>query len=135
MQRYRMVDTGVTTMDKPFYSVASDFQRGALIQMAMRRAGEIARESFYHGLMMDDLGNAEVSLFAEDAWERYCLLVTFDYPDYAHTLFLRAYRAGYRAYCDDLPRGIHPDTHVLAELLEEEMQRERTARGDGQALP
>lgn len=110
-------------IDKPYHSVASDFQRGALIQIAIRRAGEIVRESFVHGLMVDDLGDAEVTLFAEDAWERYCKTVTFDYPDFAHTLFLRAYRMGYKAYAADLPRGIHPNTYVLAELLEEEIHQ------------
>lgn len=110
-------------IDKPYHSIASDFQRAALIQIAIRRAGDIVRESFFHGLMVDDLGDAEVAIFAEDAWMRYDKTVTFDYPDYAHTLFLRAFRIGYQAYCDDVPRGIHPDTHVLAELLEEQMRQ------------
>ena len=41
----------------------------AMIQVAMQRAGEIARESFYHGLTVGDLGDAELALFAEDAWK------------------------------------------------------------------
>jgi hypothetical protein len=110
-------------MSGAFYSIASDFQRGAMIQVAMRRAGEIARESFYHGLMVGDLGGAELAFFAEDAWGRFSMSVTFDYPDYAHSLFLRAYEMAYRAYADDLPRGIHPNTFVLAELLEEEVRQ------------
>lgn len=113
-------------IDKPYHSIASDFQRGAMIQVAMRRAGEIARESFYNGLMAGDLGDAEIDLFAEDAWERFSRTVMFDYPDYAHVLFLRAYRMGYRAYSDDLPQGIHPNTFVLAELLEEEIRQEHS---------
>jgi hypothetical protein len=112
-------------MTGQFYSIASDFQRGAIIQFAMRRAGEIARESFYHGLLVGDLGEAEVVLFAEDAWERFSRTVTFDYPDYAHDLFLRAYRMAYQAHADDLPRGIHPNTYVLAELLEEQIRQEQ----------
>ena len=110
-------------MNGQFYSIASDFQRAAIIQVAMRRAGEIARESFYHGLMIGDLGDAELALFADDAWGRFSTTVTFDYPNYAHDLFLRAYRMAYRAFADDLPRGIHPNTYVLAELLEEELHR------------
>lgn len=110
-------------MSGQFYSIASDFQRGAMIQVAMRRAGEIARESFYHGLMAGDLGEVEVTVFAEDAWQRFSATVTFDYPDYAHEVFLRAYRMSYQAYADDLPRGIAPNTYVLAELLEEEIRQ------------
>ena len=110
-------------MSGQFYSIASDFQRAAIIQVAMRRAGEIARESFYHGLMVGDLGDAELAIFAEDAWGRFSTSATFDYPDYAHDLFLRAYRMAYHAHADDLPRGIHPNTYVLAELLEEELRQ------------
>lgn len=115
-------------MNGKFYSVASDFQRGAMIQVAIERAGEIARESFYHGLMVSDLGEAELALFADDAWERFSKTVTFDYPDYAHDLFLRAYRMAYQAYVDDLPRGIHPNPYVLAELLEEEIRQAHAHR-------
>lgn len=107
-------------MNGQFYSIASDFQRGAMIQVAMRRAGEIARESFYHGLLVGDLGEAELRVFAEDAWRRFSMRVTFDYPDFAHDLFLRAYRMAYHAYADDLPRGMAPNTYVLAQVLEEE---------------
>ena len=115
-------------MNGQFYSIASDFQRGAMIQVAMRRAGEIARASFYHGLMVGDLGDAELALFADDAWERFSKSVTFDYPNYAHDVFLRAYRMAYRAYADDLPQGIHPNTYVLAELLEEEIRQAHNPR-------
>lgn len=109
--------------DKPYHSIASDFQRAAMIQMAMRKAGDVARESFYHGLIISDLGDAEVTLFAEDAWERFYRIVTFDYPDYAHEVFLRAYRLGYAAFAVELPRGAHPNTHALAEQLEDEMRQ------------
>lgn len=115
-------------MNSQFYSIASDFQRAAIIQVAMRRASEVARESFYHGLMVGDLGPAELAIFAEDAWGRFSASATFDYPDYAHGLFLRAYRMAYQAHADDLPRGIHPNTYVLAELLEEELRQEHTHR-------
>lgn len=108
-------------MDRPFHSIASDFQRTAMIHIAIRRAGEIARESFYHGLMLGDLGDSEVALFAEDAWQRFSQTVMFDYPNYAHEIFQRAYRMAYQAFAEDLPRGIHPDTRVLAEKLEAEM--------------
>ncbi len=109
--------------DKPYHSVASDFQRAAMIQLAIRRAGEVVRESFYHGLLIDDLGDAEVAMFAEDAWERFDRIVIFDYPDYAHEIFLRAYRLGYAAFASDLPRGAHPDIHTLAAQLDEEMHQ------------
>lgn len=110
-------------MDKPYYSVASELQRSVLIQTAMRRAGEVARESFYHGLTVGDLGNEELALFAEDAWERFKLLATFDYPGYARALFQRAYFVAYRAFSVELPRGNHPDTHALAAALEEEIHQ------------
>ncbi len=109
-------------MPGQFYSIASDFQRGAMIQVAIRRAGEMARESFYHGLTVGDLGEVELRLFANDAWQRFSMTVTFDYPDYAHDVFLRAYRMAYQAYADDLPRGLDPNTYVLAELLVEEVR-------------
>jgi hypothetical protein len=118
-----MSRNGEALMNGQFYSIASDFQRGAMIQVAMQRAGEIARESFYHGLLVGDLGEAELALFAEDAWERFSKTVTFDYPGYAHDLFHRAYRMSYQAYADDLPQGIRPNTYVLAELLEEEVRQ------------
>jgi len=110
-------------MSGQFYSIASDFQLGAMIQVAMRRAGEMARESFYHGLTVGDLGEVELTLFANDAWQRFSMTVTFDYPHYAHDVFLRAYRMAYQAYADDLPRGIAPNMYVLAELLEEEIRQ------------
>lgn len=109
--------------EKPYHSVASDYQRAAMIQIAMRRAGEVVREIFYNGLMMGDMGDTEVTIFAEDAWDRFVRVVTFDYPDYAHVIFLRAYRLGYQAFATDLPRGQHPNTHALAEQLEEEMRQ------------
>ena len=110
-------------MDKPFHSVASDYQRVAMIHVAMRRACEIARESFYHGLIADHLGDSELTLFAEDAWERFSNTVIFDYPAYAHELFKRAYRVAYQAFSENLPHGIHPDTSSLAEKLEDEIHQ------------
>ncbi len=110
-------------MDKPYYSIASEMQRSVLLQTAMRRAGDIARESFYHGLMTDDLGDQELGYFAEDAWQRFTLMVTFDYPGYARVLFQRAYIVACRAFSVDLPRGAHPDTHALAAALEDEIHQ------------
>lgn len=110
-------------MEKPYYSIASEVQRGMLMQTAMRRAGDIARESFFHGLAVDDLGDDELALFAEDAWARFTVLVTFDYPGYAHMLFRRAYLVAYRAFCVELPRGGRPDTQALAEELEAEIHQ------------
>lgn len=110
-------------MEKPYYSVASDIQRAMLIQTAMRRAGDIARESFYHGLLADDLRDEELLLFADDAWERFTVQVIFDYPGYACALFRRAYLVAYRAFSVDLPRGARPDTHALAAVLEDEIHQ------------
>jgi hypothetical protein len=108
-------------VEKRFHTIASDFQRSALLQLAMRKAVELARDSFYHGLAVEDLTEYDQSLFAEDAWTRFSQTVSFDYPDYAHTLFLLAFQAAYRASAHDLPRGIHPDTHALANTLEIEL--------------
>jgi hypothetical protein len=110
-------------MDKSYYSVASDMQRAMLMQTAMRRAGDVARESFYHGLVTDDLGDEELLLFADDAWERFTVQVVFDYPGYACALFRRAYLVAYRAFSTDLPHGRRPDTHALAASLEDEIHQ------------
>jgi hypothetical protein len=107
-------------MDKQVHSVASDFLRGALIQFAMRKAAELAREGFYLGLGSGDVGNEDLALFAEEAWGKYTLSISFDYPRYAHTLFLQAYRMAYHAYSRELPKGLHPNLQELVEEFESE---------------
>jgi hypothetical protein len=108
-------------MDKQVHSIASDFLRGSMIQFAMRKAAELARESFYHGLGGDDLGDEDLAYFAEDVWEKYTLTIGFDYPDYAHRLFLQGYRMAYRAYSRELPKGLHPNLQILVAQFETEM--------------
>ena len=85
-------------MEKQLYSIASDYLRGAMLQFAMRKAADLAGESFYHGLGIESLGSDDVLIFAEDAWGRYSLTIDFDYPHYAHRLFLRAFQTAYLAY-------------------------------------
>ena len=105
-------------MDKQVHSIASDLLRVAMIQSAMRHAAELARESFYHGLGIGDIPDTELVPFAEDAWRKYTLRVTFDYPDYAHTLFVHAYQMAYQAYARELSKGLHPNVPILAEEFE-----------------
>jgi len=108
-------------MDRHLHFIADDFQRKAMIQAAIRKAIELARDSFFHGLMIEALGDEELSLFAGEAWKAYSLVIEFDYPTYAETLFLQAYLMAYRVYQRDLPNGIHPSAVTLADQFEAEI--------------
>jgi hypothetical protein len=108
-------------MEKPLHTVASDYLRGAMLQRAMRKAADLAGESFYHGLGLDSLGTDDLRIFAEDAWGKYSLSIDFDYPHYAHTLFLRAFQTAYMAYLRELPNGVHPSLPDLVSAFEVEM--------------
>jgi hypothetical protein len=107
-------------MEKQLHSVASDYLRGAMLQFAMRKAADLAGESFYHGLGLDSLGIDDLHIFAEDAWNKYSLSIEFDYPRYAHKLFLRAFQAAYLAYLRELPNGVHPSLPELLAAFEAE---------------
>jgi hypothetical protein len=105
-------------MDKQVHSIASDFLRSSMVQYGMHKAAELARESFYHGLGSDSLSDEDIAFFAEEAWGKYTLTISFDYPGYAHTLFLTAYRMAYRAYAQELPKGLHPNLPILVAEFE-----------------
>jgi hypothetical protein len=107
-------------MDKQVHSIASDFHRTTMLQFAMRKASELAREGFYHGLGTLEMGDEDLALFAREEWRRYILAIDFDYPSYAHTLFVDAHRMAYRAYASALPEDVHPNLQILVAEFETE---------------
>lgn len=115
-------------MGQQLHSVASDYLRGAMLQFAMRKAADLAGESFYHGLGLDSLGSDDLLIFAEDAWRKYSLSIDFDYPQYAHKLFLRAFQAAYLVYMRELPNGVHPSLPDLVVAFEAEVGLQTTNR-------
>lgn len=108
-------------MDKQLHSIASDVLRATMLQFAMRKASELAREGFYHGLGLLDIGDEDLALFAEEAWQKYTLTIDFDYPRYAHSLFLQAHLLAYRAYARELPHDLHPNLQILIAEFETQM--------------
>ena len=92
-----------------------------MIQTAIRKAIELARDSFFHGLMIEAMDDEDLALFAGEAWKAYTLRIEFDYPSYAETLFLGGYRMAYRVYQRDLPHDIHPSAVTLADQFEVEI--------------
>jgi hypothetical protein len=108
-------------MDKQVHSIASDFHRTVMIQFAMRKASELAREAFYHGLGTLEIGDEDLALFAEEEWRRYTRTIDFDYSSYAHTLFIDAHRMAYRSYARALPHDSHPNLQILIAEFETEM--------------
>ncbi len=80
------------------------------------------QRKFLHGLTVGDLGDAELALFAEDAWERFSKIVTFDYPQVRMTCSCEPIARHIRR-TQTISQGIHPNIYVLAELLEEEVHQ------------
>ena len=111
----------MSIVERHLHFIADDFQRRAMIQTAVRKAIELARDSFFHGLMIDAMDDEEVGFFAAEAWTAYSRLIEFDYPTYAETLFRQAYRMAYRVYQRDLPNGVHPSAVTLTEEFETEI--------------
>jgi hypothetical protein len=111
----------ISSMEKHLYFIADDFQRRAMIQTAIAKAIGLARDSFFHGLMIDALDDSELQVFAHDAWKAFERIIEFDYPTYAETLYLQAYRMAYRVYQRDLPHGIQPSAASLADGFEAEI--------------
>ena len=107
-------------MDRHLHFIGDDFQRRAMIQTAIRKAIELARDNFFHGLGVDALQDDDLALFSGEAWNAYGRMIEFDYPTYAQSLFMRAYRMAYQIYQRDLPQGIHPSTVTLTEEFEEQ---------------
>jgi hypothetical protein len=114
-------------MEKHLYFIADDLQRRAMIQTAMAKAIELARDSFFHGLMIDPLDDSDLQVFADEAWKAYDRIIEFDYPTYAQALFLQAYLMAYRVYQRDLPHGIQPRAASLAESFEADIGLASTA--------
>ncbi len=116
------------------FHIADDVQRNALIRSAMQKAVDLAREGFYHALMVEGLDDETLALFAQEGWERFNALLEFDYPQYARTLYISAYLAAYRATVDELPHGRHPNTADLAAAFEAELglipERTESSRDD-----
>jgi hypothetical protein len=107
-------------VSKRVFHIADDVQRNALIRSAMQKAVHLAKESFYHALMVDALDDATLALFAQEGWERLGAALEFDYPQYARTLYVSAYLAAYRAAIHDLPHDQYPNTAELAAAFEAE---------------
>jgi hypothetical protein len=107
-------------VDRHLHFIADDVQRRAMIQTAMRKAIELARDNFFHGLGLDTLTDDDLALFAGEAWGAYGRMIEFDYPTYARSLYFKAYRMAYMICQRDLPHGIHPSTVTLTEEFEAE---------------
>jgi hypothetical protein len=104
---------------RPAYQhIADDHHRRLLILHAVRKGIDQARGDFYHALLVDGLDDESLDLFAREVWEAYQRQVTFDYPQFAETLFLRAYRTSYRRHLEDVASGRHTDPQAVAQTIE-----------------
>lgn len=98
--------------------IADDYHRNLLVQHAIRKGIEQARGDFFYALLADGLDDAGLDLCAHEVWAAYHRQVTFDYPQFAETLFIHAYRAAYRRHLEDVARGQHTDPLALARTIE-----------------
>lgn len=103
---------------RTYHHVADDHQRGLLVQHAIRKGLEQARGDFFYALLADGLDDESLGLFARDAWAAYHRQVTFDYPQFAETLFLHADRTAYRRHLLEVASGRHTDPLALARTIE-----------------
>lgn len=101
-----------------YHHVADDQQRGLMVQHAARKGIEQARGDFFYAMLADGLDDEGLSLCAHEAWSAYHRRVTFDYPHFAESLFLHAYRAAYRRHLDEVASGRHTDPVALARTIE-----------------
>lgn len=101
-----------------YHHVADDQHRGQMVAHALRKGIEQARGDFFYAMLTEGLDDEGLSLCAHEAWNAYHRQVTFDYPQFAETLFLRAYRDAYRRHLHDVARGKHTDTLALARAVE-----------------
>lgn len=108
-------------MSKRIFHIADDVQRGGLIRVAMRKAVALAHECFFHALMVDGLDDEALELFPQEAWAQLAEAFDFDYPRYAQSLYVQAYKTAYRAAMRELPDARHPNTAELAEAFEAEI--------------
>lgn len=103
---------------RAYCHIADDYHRNLLVQHAIRKGIEQARGDFFYALLADGLDDAGVDLCAREAWNAYQRQVTFDYPHFAETLFVHAYRAAYRRHVEDVARGQQTDPLALARSIE-----------------
>lgn len=100
-------------MQLPFHSIADDYHQRLIVHRAVTQAREQARSAFLFGMDADGLDAEGVSILADEAWRIYQARITFDYPLYARTLFLHAYRTAYRVYIQGLAHGHAVDATLL----------------------
>ena len=102
------------------HSIASDFQRRALVRFAVAKGMEQARGDFFHALLVEGLDDESLSFFARAEWEAFSQRIQFDYPHFALALFLRAYQSAYRAHLLHLANGTHESPYDLIKAIEAE---------------
>lgn len=103
---------------RTYHHVADDHQRGRLVQHAIRKGIDQARGDFFYALLTDGLDDESLGLLARDAWAAYHRQVTFDYPQFAETLYLHAYSTAYRGHLEVVASGRHTDPVALARTIE-----------------
>jgi hypothetical protein len=103
------------------HHIADDCQRGALVHMAVHKGMEQARSDFMYGLAVDDSDAGYVTLMAHEAWEAFSRPVEFDYPQYARTLFLRAFQSGYQTHLKNMAAGKHESAQELVAVIETQL--------------
>jgi hypothetical protein len=101
-----------------YHHIADDHSRGLLVQHAIRRGIEQARGDFYHALLVDGLDDEGLNLVADEAWNVYHRQVEFDYPQYAETLYVYAFRVAYRRHLENVAQGEPTDPVALARAIE-----------------
>lgn len=94
-------------MSERVRSIADGQQRQSLLWYAARWAVELAEEDFYHAMATEGMDDESLAVFARQAYEKYNAGFTYDYPQYAEALFLKAYALVYRERLADLVNGVH----------------------------
>lgn len=103
---------------RTYHHVADDHHRSLLVLHAVRKGIEQARGDFFYALLADGLDDESLGIFARDAWNAYHQRVTFDYPQFAETLFLHAYQTAYRRHLEEVTHGRSTDPVALALTIE-----------------
>lgn len=103
---------------RAYHHIADDSHRGRLVQHAIRKGMEQARGDFYYALLADGLDDEGLTLCAGEAWSVYHRQIMFDYPQFAETLFLHAYRTAYRRHLQDVASGRYTDPVALARAID-----------------
>ncbi|HEV7129911.1 MAG TPA: hypothetical protein VGN32_20930 [Ktedonobacterales bacterium] len=100
--------------------IADDYQRSALVRVAVQRAVELADEDFYHAQTVHGMADADLDMFAQHGLGMFSAIAEFDYQQFARDLYLRAYKAAYRAHLRDLVDGIRRAAGELVDAIERE---------------